>query len=275
MAQPKFPKMLALAAIAPFLVGFAPPEESGTHVSVSAGQGRFVSSPGCARPRLVDYADQQVGVYHRMPPMEPTRYLPPTRIGFGVDFNRFGSREKECTQDKCANPDTAWHDNAAMHAVSPYLTLDWKWAGLGLGAHAPLQSPRGGRLEHHITRAWLPFYLKGSVRLGLADKLYFSADIMDGQPLNSGGRQQFGLGGRLGNTELWLGVDEPDPEAGLTARASQGFGPFRLRLTGVYSTHDNRYADSGSNDLPGEGEDFKVGLPDYSLSAGIDYHLPW
>lgn len=267
----KLPKYLAFLAISPFLLGFAPPEEPGTYVSASAGKGRFVSSPGCARPQVVDFTDQQVGVYHQR------RFdWKATRVGVGMDLEVFESRQKECTEDDCRNADTAWHGNRILLAASPYATVDWKWAGLSIGGYGPLQSRRGGRLGKDIDNLWLPIPGRGSLRLGSAGTIFASVELQSGQPLNSGGSvMAMGLGGRLLGTDLWLGTEETGLDGGFSGRIGRGIGPVRVRMSGRYAYKGINYQHSSYNDLPGEGENFTVKIPEYAVSAGLDYRLPW
>jgi hypothetical protein len=261
--------LLAVLCIAPFTVGFSPPpEEAGTTVSVSGGTGRFISSPsGCARPRLVKFTDQQAGAVHVWKVGKKVE----TRIGVGADVNIFQSREKECVATDCAGG--TWEGNTTQAAISPYGTLDWKWMGLSGGVHVPLQTLRGGPLDHDITRAWMPLPVRGSIRLGPLDKVYGTLALYDGRPLNSGTPHPYGLGGRLLGTDLWMGAGGWTVDDGLSASVARRFGPVGLRVAGGRSRSDVRHDDSGWDDP--EPSVFTIQIPQYAWSIGLDYHLPW
>lgn len=260
---------LAVLSIIPFTVGFSPPpEEAGTTVSLSGGTGRFVSSPsGCARPRLVEFTDQQAGAVHVWKVGKEVE----TRIGVGADLNIYQSREKECIATDCAGG--TWEDNPVQGAISPYGTADWRWLGLSAGAHVPFRTLRGGPLDHDISRAWLPVPLRGSIRLGPLDQLYGTLALFDGRPINSGSLHPFGLGGRLMGTDLWVGMGGWDVDAGLSGSISRSFGPVGLRLAGGRSRSDVRHDDSGFDDP--EPAVFEIKVHQYAWSVGFDYHLPW
>lgn len=260
--------LLGIIAIAPFVVGFTPSDEEGTYVSVSGGKGSFVSSPsGCSRPRLVEYTDQQAGVYHRWSPVDK---VVGTKPGLGVDVNAFESREKECTASDCSNP--GWTHNDIQFAVSPYATLDWRWAGLRLGGHVPLHPHRGGRMDHDITRAWLPIYLRGGARIGAYDRIYLSAELLDASPINSGGVFPVGVGGRIFGTDLWAGIERANPSSAVAARVGRAFGPWRISGSTAYAHSDVHYTDEdGSGQIT---EDFRVKIPEYSIAVGLEYRLP-
>lgn len=272
MRKPTLRQLAAFASITPFLVGFSPPKESGTHVSASAGGGRALYAPGCATPRLIDYADQQAGIYHRTPPMGGLD----TRLGLGADFNRYASREKECSEDQCANASPDWKEKLDLYSATPYATLDWKWAGLGAGLHIPMTINEADASDRPEDGSWIPIPIKYSLRLGREDKLYFSAEAANGMPAKSGSAiAQYGVGGRMRDTEVWLGTDEPGRHAGLSGRIGQGFGPFRLRLAGTLTRLRDHHSERSSNDTDSEDAGFRIDMLGYSYSAGLDYILPW
>lgn len=260
--------LLAVLAILPFTVGFAPPQEPGTHVSFSAGRGRYMSSPaGCSQPRLVEYYDQQFGVYHRW----HTEDGKGVKIGGGLDINGYNSREKECMRSDCGRDDSGWSSLMSTGAFSPYATLDWEWVGFSFGAHVGL--PIGGALDDGFNRLLFPVTGRGSFRLGRFDRIYGSIDFLDGRPITSGYAFPFGLGGRLSGFDLWGGIEEFDPKAGVSGALARQIGPVRLRVAGNYMRNSIRF---DKDDVePSVAEDFYVKIPQTAISAGIDYRLPW
>ena len=188
----------------------------------------------------------------------------------------FKSREKECTTDDCVGGDSAWKSNPPLFALAPYGTVDWKWVGLSVGGVIPSRFPKGGRLDHHITSAWIPSsFVSGSARLGAVDLAYVSAEVQGGRPLRSdGGPVLFGLGGRMLGTDVWAGADDIDFLDGYAGRLGRRFGPVGLRLSGFYSRSDANYDRSDGSGSGGTGKRFSVKIPEYSFAMGMDYLIP-
>lgn len=266
----ELPKLLALQAIAPFLLAFAPPEEPGTTVSVSAGTGRYISASGCARPRLVEAADQHLGVHHQW----AHRGEKKKRFGVGLEATVAQSREKECTEGDCRNP--GWQDNPLASSLSPYGTLDWNWLGLKLGTQIPLHPLYQDGAGHGYHPAeWLGVPLRGAMRLGHPDRFYVSCELLNGQPVLSGSSFPIGIGGRIRGTDLWA-APFPDPGTlGLSARIARQSGPVRIRFAGRWHRDPVEYSRSDLSGGGGTVEAFRVDVPEFAAAAGIDYHLPW
>lgn len=266
----KSPTLLALLAVSPFLLAFSPPQDGGTHVSVSGGGGRFVATSGCARPRMVEHADMQAGAYHRWVPKR-SGWTPAS--GVGLDVNSFASREKECAEEGCANTDPGWEENDLRLAFSPYVTLDWEWAGASLKGHLPLHGLDMPGLKVDFDENWLPLPFGGSVRAGRRS-LYASMELLDAQPIPFGPGIWYGVGGSVLGSELWAGLSEFEPGASVGARFGRRFGPVGLRLSGEYSRSSVDYSATDS-DGGGVVEEFSVEIPQYTVSAGLDWRLPW
>lgn len=260
--------LLAILAVLPFTVGFVPPEQEGTHLSVSAGQGRFLAgTSGCAHPRKVEYVDQQAGAYHVW--KFKAKYAP--RFGVGADFNTFKSREKECTEEDCANDSPGWESHPRQFSLSPYLTFDWTWIGVGAGGYIPLEfSSNPG---HGFSTGWLYSPIRGSLRVGPVDRLYATVEIFNGQPVNSGFLFPLGIGGRLYGFDL-LGLAIPPISDGGAASGviARRFGPVRLRMSGTYLMESDDYKETSAGEVR---EQFTVEYPRQSFAVGLDYHIPW
>jgi hypothetical protein len=264
----KLPKILALLIISPFLLAFTTPEEAGTTVSVSAGGGRYLTASGCARPRLVEIADQQVGAYHQRAVDKEGRL----RYGLGLDVDILEGRDKECTEEDCHNP--GWQGYPILASTSPYATLDWYWFGLRLGGQIPLRTRRDGEGELIGPSDWLLVPVRGSLRLGYPQRLYLSLEVLDGRPVFSGAMFPIGIGGRVLGTDLWAAPSPDLEKPGLSARVARRVGPVRLRLSGRVNRLNTEH--SAEDWQSGEViERFGVDYTAFAVSAGIDYHFPW
>ncbi|MEO7424192.1 MAG: hypothetical protein ABI036_03335 [Fibrobacteria bacterium] len=277
-------KPLGFLAILPFLLGFAPPEENGTYVGASAGRGQFISASGCSRPRLHEFSDFQAGAYHKRD-IDAEGSM---QAGLGADAGRYSETSIECAAG-CGSSEAHRDQEETALILSPYLTFDWKWIGLTGGLHyldiesirdsALLQDPQDRR--YSTTRT--DFLPRGRIRLGYAQKVYASVEVLNGRPFGSGGGlYEAGVGGRVKKTDLYAGLrlgspvmgSSPGSGAGSVAAAvARTLGPVRIRLDGGFNYYDHDYERTNSQ---GEvTEQFGVEEPQYRFSAGVDWRLPF
>lgn len=268
--RPHLPFLLATVFLLPILVAFSPPMEEGTHVTGAAGGGRFLSYSGCANPRLVEFTDQQVGVHHRWKPQGRLE----TRYGMGLEADLLQGRQKECTETDCRNTRPGWVEQPMAAAVSPYVSADWRYFGVSAGARLPIYQLYIDSEYEVETTDILAIPIRGRVRAGRDDLFYVSLDILNGRPVSSGSTFPLGVGGRFLGTDLWLAPPLEFDDFAISGAISRPFGPVRLTLAGLGYEEDVHVSDRGSNSgEPDEG--FRVALPGYSWSVGLDYHLPW
>jgi hypothetical protein len=262
--------LLAVLAVLPFVVAFAPPREEGTHLSVAAGSGRFISYTGCANPRLVEFTDQQVGIHHRWEPYGSWQ----TRFGVGMEMDFLQGRQKECTESDCRNASPGWIRQPDLVAWSPHVSADWRWVGLSVGGRAPLYRAYVDSLYNIETANILNVPVRGRIRLGREDLFYLAFDVLNGRPVSSGSTFPWGLGGRLFGTDLWLAPLPEFKQPHLSGAVSRPVGPVRVTLAGRWYPDEVDVRDSGSDQLDTD-ESFSVSYRGYGLSLGLDYRLPW
>lgn len=223
----KFRFALPVLAIFPFLVGFSPPDTSGTFISLSGGKGVYPSA-SCNQSFRNEYKEVALAVDHRVatiPPTEvPWSWLKPRYVTFGA-FGELGANRK--TVGSSHNFDSTTSEITTSEAIEVgglHLALDWKWAGVDMGGMA-------------INLPDLPDYDKSIMpRVGLRigpPVFYVSSTIAAGLPLLSdGGLLNLGIGSSLGAAQFWAGHGEGTGDMDVEIlRMGYNFNPVSLNLT--------------------------------------------
>jgi hypothetical protein len=236
---------LPLLVISPYLVGFAPPDEGGTFVSVSGGKGVYPSG-SCGQSFRHEYREAAVSVDHRIPMGGRGNYV---TIGA---FGEAGSDQKTLVHDDEGGA-VGTTTTGVISTLGAHMGLDWKWFGIDLGAQA-LRLPDFDNSTSMFSRA--------SLRIG-PPGFYVSSSFLEGHPLLSDGAMlNVGAGTHFGSTQVWAGSGiGPQGLAVGILRARFDFSPIALGLTLQGNPNSrSRYSPGLAND--------------YGMSAGLEFRLP-
>jgi len=275
--KPSFRFLSLGLLVVPFLVGFDYPDSTGTYAKLSGGGGRYRFTPSCSHYNYgSDFQEGEFAMEHRMAtkPVDANasrwEKIKPGHITYGfnadlikkditvLSYNPSGSNtDGEAWSPGFGDPKIGDHSSTYNFALGTKFGFDWKWMGAEMGGS--VLSYGDNNLREGNNGDALPFPIMPilGLRLGDADLIYGSYEILGSSPIYSGGGlATIGIGGKVWSTRLWIGVGElPFRDAVAVVKVTHPFGPLAVSLS----------AEAGPKNLSSTG--------DYGMSVGFQYRL--
>jgi hypothetical protein len=188
--------------ILPFVVGFDFPDSTGTYAKVSAGGGHYRFTPSCSRYTYGnEFQEAEFSVQHRFAtqPADPDAsvwkkikpgHVTLTAIGDAIRedieviaLDTVASDGDGTWRPASGEPTLGSRNTAIGYAAGAKVGLDWKWLGMELGASANSYRKRQG--EEGEDGGLPPIMPILGLRLGDADRVYASLEVMEASPIVS------------------------------------------------------------------------------------------
>lgn len=246
----KLPALALLGALPSLILAYSPPREPGVYLGGAYAVGNFLYDIGGSKPRLSRF-DEAVVSFHGMRASESASGF---RFGGGMDLGFESIDQMDCSPTECFDDGSEWEKNRTI-VFSPFLRFELPMIGLQAGAH--------------LSKIGIPLPRLG-LRLGSAEKAYVSVEIMNGRTLLAEGLLKAGIGGSIGRTGVWAGLDKyPFKGVGLGLRASRSLGPLQLILGGRVGRGEVHYVDKYGDDPSIHAERTEV-----SGTIGFEFQIP-
>jgi hypothetical protein len=153
-----------------------------------------------------------------------------------------------------------------MVYFNPFLSLEWRWVGMGIGLVASTKPLRAGETEELPLDDDVDGAPSGHFRLGDPSVIFASFQYWESVPIYSGGgRTVVGVGsGAAGPVDLWFGRSFEGPYA------SEGWmGRLGIDISSRWSL-DFTYRDQTSE--PAYSTQGEPTIDEWGMAAGLRYH---
>lgn len=246
----RIPVSLLMSSLPSVLMAYSPPREHGIYLETSFGAGSFLYDIGESKPKFSRFGELEAGIHG----MTASKSAGGVRYGGGFSLSLESIDQKDCGPTECPDAKYEWEKNYSQ-VLSPFLRFEGPSAGFMVGA-------RFSNCGYVLPRLGL--------RLGPADHVYGSFEFLNGQSILAEGLLKFGLGGKIRNTEVWMGGDLfPSLSMGIGARVARIFGPVRLVLGGRIGAGEVHYTDTY-----GDATSIDAEQPEFAGTLGLEFRLP-
>lgn len=244
----KLSALAALCAMPSLIFAYEPPREQGIYIGGAYAAGNYLYAIGGSHPRLSRFDEVTVGIHGVRASASGFRFGAGTEIGFeSID-------QMDCAPTECFDDGSGWEKNRTT-VLSPFLRFEWPLIGFLAGAH--------------LSKIGIPLP-RAALRLGAAEEVYASFEIMNGRTLLAEGLLKAGLGGSFRRTEVWAGVDRfPFQGVGFGVRVARSLGPVRLNLGGRIGRGEVHYTDHYGDDPSVHAERTEV-----AGAIGFEFRIP-